>query len=190
METVKFYTKARRIPTLIGKMPSGGKIWGGPYTMTQGVVGGVAGLVMWKTSALWAHFGALMNIVVAAGIVYGLIWSAGKIPATGRNPFTWAMSAMNVSTRPGQLAGGRVAVARPRLVTPRITVAGQPQRATVPPTPTAAAVPPTPHPARPAPAPASSPRQAAPTPVASAIELTGVGQLLAGAITRKDHHNA
>ncbi|WP_344102598.1 hypothetical protein [Myceligenerans crystallogenes] len=122
LETAKFYTRARRIPMLVGKMPSGGRIWGGPYTITQIGAGFLVGFVLWQTAPLWARLGGFMDVVVAAGIVIGTVWITGKIPSTGRNPATWVMDALNLTSSPGRLSGGRLAVARPRAVSHRVMV--------------------------------------------------------------------
>lgn len=122
LETAKFYTRARRIPMLVGKMPSGGRIWGGPYTITQIGAGALVGFVLWKTAPWWAHLGGFMNVVLAAGIVIGTVWLTGKIPSTGRNPATWVMDALNLTSSPGRLSGGRIALPRPRPVTHRVMV--------------------------------------------------------------------
>ena len=66
-EVVKWYTRARRFPQLIGKTPDGATIWGGPYTYTQ-VIAGVAFIVIGsKTTWLWGHFGLLGNALILVG---------------------------------------------------------------------------------------------------------------------------
>jgi hypothetical protein len=121
-ETAKFYTKARRIPMLVGKLPSGGRIWGGPYTITQVGAGAVVAFALWKTAPLWAQLGGFMNIVVAVGVVVGVVWATGKLPSSGRNPVALVMDAMNLTSSPGRLVGGQVALPKPRLVTHRVMV--------------------------------------------------------------------
>lgn len=121
-ETAKFYTKARRIPMLVGKLPSGGRIWGGPYTITQVGAGAVVAFALWKTAPLWAQLGGFMNIVVAVGVVVGTVWATGKLPSSGRNPVAFVMDAMNLTSSPGRLAGGHVALPKPRLMTHRVMV--------------------------------------------------------------------
>jgi hypothetical protein len=121
-ETAKFYTKARRIPMLVGKLPSGGRIWGGPYTITQVGAGAVVAFALWQTAPLWARLGGLMNIVVAVGVVVGVVWATGKLPSSGRNPVAFVMDAMNLTTSPGRLAGGQVSLPKPRLITHRVMV--------------------------------------------------------------------
>lgn len=121
-ETAKFYTKARRIPMLVGKLPSGGRIWGGPYTITQVGAGAVVAFALWKTAPLWAQLGGFMNIVVAVGVVVGVVWATGKLPSSGRNPVAFVMDAMNLTSSPGRLVGGQVALPKPRLMTHRVMV--------------------------------------------------------------------
>ena len=121
-ETAKFYTKARRIPMLVGKLPSGGRIWGGPYTITQVGAGAVVAFALWKTAPLWAQLGGFMNIAVAVGVVVGVVWATGKLPSSGRNPIAFVMDAMNLTSSPGRLVGGQVALPRPRLMTHRVMV--------------------------------------------------------------------
>jgi hypothetical protein len=121
-ETAKFYTKARRIPMLVGKLPSGGRIWGGPYTITQVGAGAVVAFALWQTAPLWARLGGFMNIVVAVGVVVGVVWATGKLPSSGRNPVAFVMDAMNLTSSPGRLVGGQVALPKPRLVTHRVMV--------------------------------------------------------------------
>lgn len=121
-ETAKFYTKARRIPMLVGKLPSGGRIWGGPYTITQVGAGAVVAFALWQTAPLWARLGGFMNIVVAVGLVVGTVWATGKLPSSGRNPVAFVMDAMNLTSSPGRLVGGQVTLPKPRLMTHRVMV--------------------------------------------------------------------
>lgn len=121
-ETAKFYTKARRIPMLVGKLPSGGRIWGGPYTITQVGAGAVVAFALWRTAPLWAQLGGFMNIVVAVGLVVGTVWATGKLPSSGRNPLSFVMDAMNLTSSPGRLVGGQVTLPKPRVLTHRVMV--------------------------------------------------------------------
>lgn len=67
VEVVKWYTRARRFPQLIGKLPDGRRIWGGPYTYTQVIAGAVLIVVLAKTASIWAQFGVIGNIVIGVG---------------------------------------------------------------------------------------------------------------------------
>ncbi|MFC8796248.1 hypothetical protein ACFT1B_34645 [Streptomyces griseoincarnatus] len=160
-ETAKFYTKARRIPMLVGKLPSGGRIWGGPYTITQVGAGAVVAFALWKTAPLWAQLGGFMNIVVAVGVVVGVVWATGKLPSSGRNPVAFVMDAMNLTSSPGRLSGGQVALPKPRLMTHRVMVV----------------LPPSPGPTSPTGPAAGPPRPAEIRPIPTELlpELTGRG---------------
>lgn len=209
METAKFYTKARRIPMLVGKMPSGARIWGGPYTLTQVGAGAVTAFVLWKTASAWARFGGFLNLAVAVGLVVGVVWATGKIPSTGRNPVGWLVDAFNLTSAPGRLSGRNITLPKPRMVTHRVTVAAQvPSRVPVrvpagtPPvrvpdgirtapvaaSPWPSVVPVLPaEPVPPALPPITSADALGPWAEASRREarLTGVGQLLADSLTRR-----
>ena len=66
-EIVKWYTRARKFPQLIGKTPDGAKLWGGPYTYTQVVGASVVLVVGLKTISLWGSFGLVGNALVVLG---------------------------------------------------------------------------------------------------------------------------
>lgn len=82
----RWYTAARRISQLIGRTPGGSKIWGGPYTILQVVVFAVTLFILWNTTGLWARFGFIPNIAVGGGVLFGLVWLAGRLPYGMRNP--------------------------------------------------------------------------------------------------------
>jgi hypothetical protein len=63
-----WYTKGRRIPTLIGKDVSGRRIPGGPYTGLQAVTAAAVPALLWSTRSLWA---ADMATGPAAGTLAG-----------------------------------------------------------------------------------------------------------------------
>ncbi|MFJ2060361.1 hypothetical protein ACIOMM_31100 [Streptomyces sp. NPDC087908] len=99
------YTKARRLPLMIGRWPGGrGAIWGGPYTVPQVVVIAVAFGVLMLTRGVWAHFG-LVNLVIAIGVPYGLSLVVRHVHIDGRNPLVAAVSAGGSLVAP---AGGRL----------------------------------------------------------------------------------
>jgi hypothetical protein len=82
----KWFTSARKFPQLIGRTPDGTQLPGGPYTITQLVVGGVVALLLWNTTGLWARFGLAGNIIVGPALVIGAVFAAGKIPFEMRSP--------------------------------------------------------------------------------------------------------
>ena len=125
-EIVKWYTRARRFPQLIGKTTDGTKIPGGPYTYTQ-VGAGVAVLIIaLKTTWLWGSFGTIGNGLAALGLAYTVTLVVGKLPIGSRNPLAIFAGAVAAYTSPptGKYAGRRVVITRPHLV-----MAGRPTKA-------------------------------------------------------------
>lgn len=114
-DVVKWYTRARRFPQLIGKTPDGATIWGGPYTYTQ-VIAGVAVIILGsKTTWLWGHFGLIGNALILLGATYGLVLLLGRIPVGSRNPLSVGAGVLRAITAPalGTRGGSPVRVRRP-----------------------------------------------------------------------------
>ncbi|MER5550066.1 hypothetical protein ABT072_48695 [Streptomyces sp. NPDC002589] len=167
------YTRARRHPLVIGKLPGAGRLPGGPYTITQVMTMVISFGLLVMTRDLWAHFGA-MNFILMALIPWGLAWVLRYARLDGRDPARAVRSLLIYSSTPaqGRLAGKPQRVARPRLATATCTVR---VRSAERPAPAAAAVTPAPAPARPA--------RPAPVPTAAAARRpepkTGLQALLA-----------
>lgn len=93
VEVLRWYTSALRIPRLIGKLTSGERIWGGPYTVTQAVVGGVVLILGVKTMPWWGPIhlfgegliGFVANWAVVAGSAFALVKISGNIPTSRVN---------------------------------------------------------------------------------------------------------
>lgn len=145
-EVVKWFTRARRFPQLIGRTPDGARLWGGPYTVTQVVGAGVTLFLGTQTMGLWAHHGLLGNAGVLLGVTYGLVLALGRIPVGSRNPLsvTAGIGRALAASTTGTLAGRPVKLARPHHVRHRIVVLQTPAVAPKPapaPQPAAAAAP-------------------------------------------------
>lgn len=95
----KWFTSARKFPQLIGRTPDGTQLPGGPYTITQLVVGGVVALLLWNTTGLWARFGLAGNIVIGPALVIGAVFAAGKIPFEMRSPVIIGTGWINALSR-------------------------------------------------------------------------------------------
>ncbi|MDN5798172.1 MAG: hypothetical protein L0H79_20830 [Intrasporangium sp.] len=192
-EVVKWYTRARRFPQLIGKTPDGARIWGGPYTYTQ-VIGAVVVLVAGtKTVGIWGQFGLIGNALTLLGVAYGTTLALGRMPIGSRNPVavgSGLIRALSASSS-GNVGGRPVRIRRPHRASTRVVInPGAPARPAALPAPvasTASAPPrtkrlPRPRWSRPAPSqnPTSrpAPRGSRSTP-SSAPALTGVQRLLA-----------
>jgi hypothetical protein len=123
-EVVKWYTRARRFPQLIGKTPDGARLWGGPYTYTQ-VIGAVAVLVVGiKTVGLWGQFGLIGNALVLLAVAYATTLGLGRLPIGSRNPLSVAQGALkSVSTpRVGSYAGRALKIRPPHRVCSKVAV--------------------------------------------------------------------
>lgn len=85
-EVAKFFNQARRIPMLIGKLPDGSRIWGGPYTGYQLIALFVAGGVLYLFHDLWSSGSILSDIFLGVVIAACVGLLAGRIPLDARNP--------------------------------------------------------------------------------------------------------
>src|SRR5262245_14891836 len=114
------YTKARRFPLVIGKLPGGGRIPGGPYSLHQIGAMVVAAIVLKQTSAIWAHFG-LLNLVVFVAVPYGLAFALRHARIDGRSPIWAAAGWLSYLSAPrgGRLRGRSLRPARTRRQTGR-----------------------------------------------------------------------
>lgn len=138
MSGVKYFTAGRKFPQLLGRTPSGGRIPGGPYTVTQ-AIGGLATLgILAKSMFIWGQFGFWMNLGILAGGTYGAVFGLGKVPIGSRSPVSWGLGAFSAATRPrfGELRSSPIkAVGVSRTRQSRLLI--QPSAGTAPAMPTA-----------------------------------------------------
>lgn len=123
-EVLRWYTRARRIPRLIGKAPGGGHYPGGPYTLTQAggaavvLLGGQATMDLWGRFGFWGN-----NIGLAIATVLTLVGLRFVKPG-GRDPVTAAVAVLRLLHGPrwGRQCGKPVCggAKRPVLVRHRI----------------------------------------------------------------------
>ncbi|MCX4792581.1 conjugal transfer protein [Streptomyces sp. NBC_01221] len=131
------YTRARKHPLVIGKLPGAGRLPGGPYTITQVMTMVISFGFLVLTRDLWARFGA-MNFVLMILVPWGLAWVLRYARLDGRDPARALRSLFIYSSTPvqGRLAGKPQRVARPRLAsatcTVRVRSAERPAPAAVP----------------------------------------------------------
>lgn len=85
-ETGKFYSAARSFKQLLGVTPDGTSIPGGPYTVTQFVLGLAVLAVGFLSRPLWGD-SLLQDAIYIGAATVGVIFVTGKIPSTRRNPF-------------------------------------------------------------------------------------------------------
>ncbi|GAA4757769.1 hypothetical protein GCM10023328_47050 [Modestobacter marinus] len=121
---MRWYTRARRFPQLIGRTPDGARIPGGPYTVTQVATAGALLFIALKTTSLWAHYGLIGNGLLLAGVVYGVVFLLGKIPLGSRSPLAIGAGAWRALSAPttGRLGGRPVRLRRPHRIEHRMTV--------------------------------------------------------------------
>lgn len=121
------YTRARKHPLVIGRFPGGGRIPGGPYTITQIVTMVAVFILLLGLRDLWAVFG-LGNVLVLVVVPWGLAWLMRYARMDGRDPARALLGLLAYATAPpgGRLAGRPQRTFRTRLVTARVTVNPRP----------------------------------------------------------------
>lgn len=191
-DVVRWYTRARKFPQLLGRTPDGTRLWGGPYTVTQAIGGGLVLVVGVKTMGLWGSFGLVGNALVLLGAAAGTVFFLGRIPLGARSPVAVAAGLARAVSAPatGRLGGKAVRIRRPRQIRHRVVIAtSQPvEAALIAPAPIPAPIGELADPgpsrgSRPSARPATSPAVDKPNPqrpiAAPAPALTGVQALLA-----------
>ena len=121
------YTAARRYPLQVGRFSNGGRIPGGPYTMTQLAVMIGVFVVLVVTRPLWGGFGLLDALVVLV-VPYAAGWGICRVQIDHRNPLAAVASLAGVAlSAPAGKMHGRPVRPRPaHLVAPVVTVHVQP----------------------------------------------------------------
>ena len=114
---LKWYTRARKFPQLIGRTPDGTRIPGGPYTYTQVAAGVVTAVVLAQTTWLWAHGGLILNATIFIGATVGAVFAAGKLTPGMRNPIVLASGALNLMSSGYRLDGTAIKEPKPNTAT-------------------------------------------------------------------------
>lgn len=125
-EILEWFTHARKIPELIGKLPSGEQIKGGPYRPVQLVLGGIVlagghlSMPWWSSLGGDGLFGIGVRYLVVVFAAAGITVLAGKIPLTMINPALIAEGVARQLTRRHAVrwAGQPVTYARPHRIDP------------------------------------------------------------------------
>ncbi|MFJ9574711.1 hypothetical protein [Streptomyces bacillaris] len=185
------YTRARRHPLVIGKLPGAGRLPGGPYTITQIVTMVAVFLLLVITRQLWAHFG-VMDILVMVVLPWGTAWVLRYARLDGRDPARALRSLLVYASTPagGRLAGSPQRRSRPRLgivtctVHVRTPARGKPEAVRAVTAPIAAV----PAPARPRAVPASRVLAAAPAPKPAAPRRPPARSGLQALLASLDEH--
>jgi hypothetical protein len=124
-DVVRWYTRARKFPQLLGRTPDGTRLWGGPYTVTQAIGGGLVLVLGVKTMGLWGSFGLVGNALVLLSAAAGTVFFLGRIPLGARNPVAVLAGLARAVSAPttGRLGGKAVRIRRPRQVRHRVVIA-------------------------------------------------------------------
>jgi hypothetical protein len=121
-----WYTKGRRIPTIIGKDVSGRRIPGGPYTGLQAVTAAAVPALLWWTRGLWAaDMAGLAMFAVLVGVTVVAVKLVGKVDFASRNPLLLLAGYLRQTSRPaaGTLAGRKLTEPKPHRVAAPVGVA-------------------------------------------------------------------
>lgn len=120
--TVRWYTRARRFPQLIGRTPDGARLPGGPYTIPQVLAAAGVFIGGAMTRSAWGAWGMVGDTLLLLAIAGGVGFAVGKIPLGGRNPLTACLGAIEAATAPplGKIAGRPVRVRRPHRLSHRV----------------------------------------------------------------------
>jgi hypothetical protein len=120
-----WYTKGRRIPTIIGKDVSGRRIPGGPYTGLQAVTAAAVPALLWSTRSLWAaDMAGLAMFAVLVGVTVAAVKLVGKVDFASRNPLLLLASYVRQTGRStsGTLGGRKLTEPKPHRVTAPVAV--------------------------------------------------------------------
>lgn len=114
---VRWFTAARHVPSLIGRMHDGTMIKGGPYTLVQAFVIPITAAVAWGTRGLWGTGSWIIDGGLSLLVAAGLGWGAGHMP-DDRNPVLWVAGLLSASTQPrwGRSNGRRITVPKPQRI--------------------------------------------------------------------------
>lgn len=129
-EIVRFY-RTSKYPLMMGRLPDGTKIFGGPYTAAQGITGAATIMGALFTWGLWANFGLFGNIIMLAASVIIPVYLAGMIRTKNRNPIMLAAGAIGAWNAPsgGKLANAPLKFRKPHHVTGSAPLSDQPSEA-------------------------------------------------------------
>lgn len=117
VDVVRWYTRARRFPLLVGRTPDGTQLPGGPYTIPQILAGAGAFALGTFTRGIWGAWGLIGDTVVLALVSWGVVFAVGKVPLSGRNPVAAAYGLYTALAAPssGRIAGRPVRIRPPRV---------------------------------------------------------------------------
>lgn len=117
----KFFTRAMKIPLMVGRLIDGTRLWGGPYTVPQIVAGFIALLVLWQAFAWFFSTGFILTdaILVILG-AWGVAFLVGRLPESRRNLFNMmtSMASATATSKTGFYRGSPFKIQQPKLRRP------------------------------------------------------------------------
>lgn len=117
----KFFTRAMKIPLMVGRLIDGTRLWGGPYTVPQIVAGFIALLVLWQAFAWFFSTGLIFTdaILVIFG-AWGVAFLVGRLPDSRRNLFNLmtSMASATATSKTGFYRGSPFKIQQPKLRRP------------------------------------------------------------------------
>ena len=117
----KFFTRAMKIPLMVGRLIDGTRLWGGPYTVPQIVAGCIALLVLWQAFAWFFSTGLIFTdaILVIFG-AWGVAFLVGRLPESRRNLFNMmtSMASATATSKTGFYRGVPFKIQQPKLRRP------------------------------------------------------------------------
>lgn len=135
-ETARFYTRSRRYPRMIGRLPEGTRLWGGPYTFTQLGLGVLAICLAAASRELWSTGSILTDFAITLGAGWAAAFLGRYAPIGSMHPLVAANAAIRCIMAP---RGGRYRGLplpphhRPRRARARVTIScGRAGRSSLP----------------------------------------------------------
>ena len=117
-DVARFYTRSRRFPRMVGRLPEGTKIWGGPYSFTQLGIGLATAAVLIATRGVWGLGSIVLDLALIAAGSWGAAFAGRLIPLSNVSPVVLAATAFGAVAAPryGTFNGRPWTPARPRAV--------------------------------------------------------------------------
>lgn len=90
VEVARWYTGTRHIPSMIGKLPTGEKLPGGPYTVSQLVTMVTLFLALFVTHSAWSTANGVANLAILVMVPIFASWAVARVPWNMRSPMVTA----------------------------------------------------------------------------------------------------
>lgn len=122
---VRWFTNARRrVGIVLGRLPNGEKLPGGPYSLASFVGFAVTLGLGELTKGVWGRSGGLGDLILLGAVSLGVGWAAGRVPTEKLNGWGLLHGARHTTTlaRAGRHRGEPVKLPRAHRVRGRVAV--------------------------------------------------------------------